>query len=239
MSRGRLKSMSPVFPGMMKEVMFTGIVQALGMVRRINRKGQDAVIEIESGLDMGDVRLGDSIAVNGTCLTVTAAAKDRCSADVSAESLERTNLKGLHVGDKVNLEKALRLTDFLGGHLVLGHVDETGIVREKAVKSSSVVLGIDVSPGAGRYIVEKGSVTVDGVSLTVNRFEKGRFYVNMIPHTAQVTTLGLRKVGDPVNIETDIIGKYVERFVRPGDGRKDGEKGEFDWSSLADGFSRE
>ncbi|HQA83008.1 MAG TPA: riboflavin synthase, partial [Syntrophales bacterium] len=175
----------------------------------------------------------------GTCLTVTAAAKDRFSADVSAESLERTNLKGLHVGDKVNLEKALRLTDFLGGHLVLGHVDETGIVREKAVKSSSVVLGIDVSPGAGRYIVEKGSVTVDGVSLTVNRFEKGRFYVNMIPHTAQVTTLGLRKVGDPVNIETDIIGKYVERFVRPGDGRKDGEKGEFDWSSLADGFSRE
>jgi len=218
----------------MKETMFTGIVQALGTVRRINRKGQDAVVEIEGGLDLGDVRLGDSIAVNGTCLTVTATGRDRFSADVSAESLEKTNLKALHVGDKVNLEKALRLNDFLGGHLVLGHVDETGIIREKTVKSSSVILGIDVSPGAGRYIVVKGSITVDGVSLTVNRFENGRFYVNMIPHTAQVTTLGLKKVGDAVNIETDIIGKYVERFVRPGDGPDNSERAGFDWSSFAE-----
>ena len=205
----------------------------MGTVRRINRKGQDAVIEIETSLDLGDVRLGDSVAVNGTCLTVTVSGKERFSADVSAESLERTNLKVLHVGDRVNLEKALRLTDFLGGHLVLGHVDERGIIREKTVKSSSVILGIDITPEAGRYIVVKGSVTVDGVSLTVNRFENGRFYVNMIPHTAQVTTLGLRKVGDPVNIETDIIGKYVERFVRPDDGPKGAGKGGFDWSSLA------
>jgi len=180
----------------MKEAMFTGIVQALGTVRRINRKGEDAIVEIEGGLDLDDVRLGDSVAVNGTCLTVTAIGRDRFSADVSAESLAKTNLKALHVGDKVNLEKALRLTDFLGGHLVLGHVDETGIIREKTVKSSSVILGIDVSPDTGRYIVVKGSITVDGVSLTVNRFENGRFYVNMIPHTAQVTTLGLKKVGD-------------------------------------------
>ena len=219
--------------------MFTGIVQALGTIRRINRKGQDAVVEIQSGLDMGDVRLGDSIAVNGTCLTVTAGGKEHFSADVSAESLEKTNLKSLHVGDKVNLEKALRLTDFLGGHLVLGHVDETGIIREKTVKSSSIILGIDVSPEAGRYIVVKGSITVDGVSLTVNRFENGRFYVNMISHTAQVTTLGLRKVGDAVNIETDIIGKYVERFVRPDNGQKGAGKGGFDWSSLAEhGFTK-
>lgn len=214
--------------------MFTGIVQALGTVRRINRKGQDAVVEIEGGLDLGDVRLGDSIAVNGTCLTVTATGRDRFSADVSAESLEKTNLKALHVGDKVNLEKALRLNDFLGGHLVLGHVDETGIIREKTVKSSSIILGIDVSPDAGRYIVVKGSITVDGVSLTVNRFENGRFYVNMIPHTAQVTTLGLKKVGDAVNIETDIIGKYVERFVRPGNGPDNSESTGFDWSSFAE-----
>jgi riboflavin synthase len=106
------------------------------------------------------------------------------------------------------------------------------------VKSSSVIIGIDVSPEAGRYIVEKGSITVDGVSLTVNRFEKGRFYVNMIPHTAQVTTLGLRKVGDTVNIETDIIGKYVERFVRP-DGTDGRRKDSFDWSSLVGDYSRE
>lgn len=230
--------MNPFNPDAMKGTMFTGIVQALGTVRRITRKGQDAVAEIESGLDMSDVQLGDSIAVNGTCLTVTASGKGRFSADISAESLERTNLKGLHVGDRVNLEKALRLTDFLGGHLVLGHVDETGIIREKTVKSSSVILGIDVSPVAGRYIVEKGSITVDGVSLTVNRFEKGRFYVNMIPHTAQVTTLGLRKVGDLVNIETDIIGKYVERFVRPSE-MQDGGKSGFDWSSLVGDYSKE
>ena len=211
----------------------------MGTVRRINRKGQDAVIEIESGLDMGDVRLGDSIAVNGTCLTVTAGGKDRFSADVSAESLEKTNLKGIHVGDRVNLEKALKLTDFLGGHLVLGHVDETGIVREKTVKSSSIILGINITPEAGRYIVVKGSVTVDGVSLTVNRFENRCFYVNMISHTAQVTTLGLRKVGDAVNIETDIIGKYVERFVRSDDRQRGVAKGGFDWSSLADhGFPK-
>jgi len=229
---------NPFNPDAMKGTMFTGIVQALGTVRRITRKGQDAVMEIESSLDMGDVRLGDSIAVNGTCLTVTASGKDRFSADISAESLQRTNLKGLHIGDRVNLEKALRLTDFLGGHLVLGHVDETGIIREKTVKSTSVILGIDISPEAGRYIVEKGSITVDGVSLTVNRFEKERFYVNMIPHTARVTTLGLRKVGDLVNIETDIIGKYVERFVRPGE-TKDGGKSGFDWSSLVGDYSRE
>ena len=215
--------------------MFTGIVQALGTVRRINRKGQDAVVEIEGGLDLGDVRLGDSIAVNGTCLTVTATGRDRFSADVSAESLEKTNLKALHVGDKVNLEKALRLTDFLGGHLVLGHVDETGIIREKTVKSSSVILGIEVSPDAGRYIVVKGSITVDGVSLTVNRFENGCFYVNMIPHTAQVTTLGLKKVGDAVNIETDIIGKYVERLMQHRGGAGPG----VDWKLLSEkGFLR-
>lgn len=219
--------------------MFTGIVQALGTVRRINRKGQDAVVEIEGGLDLGDVHLGDSIAVNGTCLTVTSTGKDKFSADVSAESLEKTNLKALHVGDRVNLEKALRLTDFLGGHLVLGHVDETGVIREKTVKSSSVILGIDVSPEAGRYIVVKGSITVDGVSLTVNRFENGRFYVNMIPHTAQITTLGMRKVGDAVNIETDIIGKYVERFVRPDNGQENSGKNGFDWSSFAEhGFTK-
>ncbi len=218
--------------------MFTGIVQALGTVRRITRKGPDAVVEIESGLDMKDVRLGDSIAVNGTCLTVTASGKDRFNADVSAESLEKTNLKTLHIGDRVNLEKALRLTDFLGGHLVLGHVDETGIIREKTLKSSSVVLGIDVSPVAGRYIVVKGSITVDGVSLTVNRFERGRFYVNMIPHTARVTTLGLKKVGDTVNIETDIIGKYVERFIGSGVKPANGKSSNFDWTSLTEEYAK-
>jgi len=219
--------------GAMKKTMFTGIIQALGTVRGIVRKGADATIEIEGNINTDEIRLGDSIAVNGACLTVVAIAKNRFSANVSAETLERTNLKLIHAGDKVNLEKALRMTDFLGGHLVLGHVDETGFIREKTVKSSSIIFGVEISPNTERYIVEKGSITIDGISLTVNKLSKGRLYVNVIPHTAGVTTLGFRKIGDMVNIEADIIGKYVERFVRPAPQEEGNKKAErFDWSSL-------
>jgi riboflavin synthase len=119
----------------------------------------------------------------------------------------------LKPAEGVNLEKALRPLDFLGGHLVLGHVDDVGYIREKTVKSMSIVFGIDVAPGLTRYMVEKGSITVDGISLTINRCDGTRFYVNMIPHTAQITTLGIKRVSDAVNIETDIIGKYVEKLL--------------------------
>ena len=217
--------------GAMKKTMFTGIIQALGTVRGITRKNADATIEIEGNIGMDEVRLGDSIAVNGVCLTVTAISGNRFSANVSAETMERTNLKLIHGGDRVNLEKALRLTDFLGGHLVLGHVDETGFIRERAVKSSSIIFGVDITSKTERYIVEKGSITIDGISLTVNKLDKKRFYVNVIPHTAGVTTLGFRKIGDMVNIEADIIGKYVERFVRP-TGQENKKTEQFDWSSL-------
>lgn len=219
--------------GALKKTMFTGIIQALGTVRGITRKGADATIEIEGDINTDEVRLGDSIAVNGVCLTVIAIAKNRFSANVSAETIERTNLKLVHAGDKVNLEKALRMTDFLGGHLVLGHVDETGLIREKTVKSSSIIFGVEISPKAERYVIEKGSITIDGISLTVNKLDKRRLYVNVIPHTAGVTTLGWRKVGDMVNIETDIIGKYVERFVRPAQEQENKRGGRFDWSALA------
>lgn len=195
--------------------MFTGIIEGMGSVRRVTRKGEDALLNVEGGLDLGDVRVGDSIAVNGACLTVTAKTGQAFTADVSAETLTRTTLKLLKAGDKVNLEKALRLAGFVGGHLVLGHVDGTGRIREKAQKSNSIVFGIEVEDALMRYIVEKGSIAVDGVSLTVNRCEKGIFYVNMIPHTAQVATMGLSKTGDSVNIETDILGKYVEKFLHP------------------------
>ncbi|MDR2861719.1 MAG: riboflavin synthase [Syntrophobacterales bacterium] len=217
--------------GAMKKTMFTGIIQALGTVRSITRKGADAVIEIEGDINTDEVRLGDSIAVNGSCLTVIAIAKNRFSANISAETMARTNLKLIHGGDKVNLEKALRMTDFLGGHLVLGHVDETGFIRERAAKSSSIVFGVEISPKIERYVVEKGSITIDGISLTVNKLEERRLYVNVIPHTAGATTLGFRKIGDMVNIEADIIGKYVERFVRPAPEQEKAER--FDWSSLA------
>jgi riboflavin synthase len=195
--------------------MFTGIIADLGSIRRMTRKGADALLEVDASMPLEDIRIGDSIAVNGACLTVTQKADRRFTADVSAETLSRTNLGALKAGDRVNLEKALRFNDFLGGHLVLGHVDGQGKLQGKTHQTNSIIFGIEIPEGLVRYIVEKGSIAVDGVSLTVNRCEKNRFYVNMIPHTAQVTTLGFKKVGESVNIETDIIGKYVERFLQP------------------------
>jgi len=195
--------------------MFTGIIAALGSIRRVTRKGPDALLEVDAMMPLEDIRIGDSIAVNGACLTVTQKADRHFTADVSAETLSRTNIGILKAGDRVNLEKALRFNDFLGGHLVLGHVDGQGKLREKTGSANSIIFGIEIPDKLMRYLVEKGSIAVDGVSLTVNSCGKNRFYVNMIPHTAQMTTLGFKKVGDAVNIETDIIGKYVERFLQP------------------------
>ena len=193
--------------------MFTGIVAALGSVRRLTRRGEDALLEVETALDLDDVRTGDSMAVNGACLTVTAKAGRSFHADVSAETLSRTTLRSLTPGDRVNLEKALRVGDRLGGHIVLGHVDSVGRIAEVTVRSGSLVFGIEIAPGPDRYLVAKGSVTLDGISLTVNRCEKNRFYVNIIPHTAAATTLGFKKAGNEVNIETDILARYVEKLI--------------------------
>ena len=195
--------------------MFTGIIQGMGAVRRMTKKGEDGQLLIDAPLELKDVKIGDSVAVNGACLTVTAKSGHDFTADVSAETLKRTNLRALKTGDRVNLEKALRMSDFLSGHIVLGHVDGMGTIREKNVKSQSIIFGVEVEEALSRYVVEKGSITIDGISLTVNSYEKNRFYVNVISHTAQVTTLGIRKVGDGVNIETDILGKYVEKFLNP------------------------
>lgn len=198
--------------------MFTGIIAAMGSIRRMTRKGADALLDVDTPMNLQDIRMGDSIAVNGACLTVIAKT-DRCfTADVSAETLERTNLRMLKAGDRVNLEKAMRLNDFLGGHLVLGHVDGLGRIQEKSQKANSIIFGIETDEKLLRYVVEKGSIAIDGISLTVNRCEKKRFYVNMIPHTIQVTTLSFTKISDFVNVETDIIGKYVEKFLQPRQG---------------------
>jgi riboflavin synthase len=198
--------------------MFTGIIESMGSVKKFTRNGDDAILDIETTMTLDDVKVGDSISINGACLTVTRKSEGIFTADVSAETLRRTNLATLKRGDRVNLEKALRLQSLLGGHLVLGHVDGPGKIIEKISTSRSVVIGVETDAEIGRLIVEKGSVAVDGVSLTVNRCEKNRFYVNMIPHTARMTTLGLRKVSDRVNIETDIIGKYVEKLLNYGKG---------------------
>ena len=198
--------------------MFTGIIENAGAVKRITRKGEDALLVIDTSLNLDDIKVGDSIAVNGACLTVTQKMDRSFSADVSAETLARTNLKLLKSGDRVNLEKSLRMNSFLGWHLVLGHVDGLGKIQEKINKANSLQFSVEIDTELGRYIVEKGSVAVDGISLTVNRCEKNRFYVNIIPHTARNTTLEFKKVADLVNIETDIIGKYVEKFLNPGKG---------------------
>ncbi len=192
--------------------MFTGIIEGLGT--NVYMKGADAVLEIEAGIEMADVRLGDSIAVNGACLTVTAKNQNIFHADVSAETLDKTNLKQMHPGSKVNLEKSLRVGGYLGGHFVLGHVDGTGRILSKTQKSGSVIFAIQTDEALARYIVEKGSVAIDGISLTINKVENGRFYANIIPHTAEKTTLLVKKEGDLVNIETDILGKYVEKLLQ-------------------------
>jgi len=198
--------------------MFTGIIESMGSVKKFTRHGEDAILDIDASMILEDIKVGDSIAINGACLTVTRKSEREFTADVSAETLSRTNLRLLKPGDRVNLEKALRLNSFLGGHLVLGHVDGLGKILEKVTRSNSVLLGVEIDMELGRLIVEKGSVAVDGVSLTVNRCEKNRFYVTMIPQTARMTTLGIKKVADRVNIETDIIGKYVEKLLNPGKG---------------------
>lgn len=194
--------------------MFTGIVEGLGKIKRLTMKGADAVLEIESGISLVDVNIGDSIAVNGACLTVTSKTEKTFIADVSAESLSKTTLQHLKSGEKVNLEKSLRVGGFVGGHFVLGHVDGTARILSRTQKSGSLILAVEMDESQARYIVEKGSVAIDGVSLTVNKLEKGRFYVNMIPHTAAVTALEARKEGDWVNIETDVLGKYVEKLLQ-------------------------
>jgi riboflavin synthase len=215
--------------------MFTGIIEAMGVVKGMARKGEDAMLEVESGMDLKSLRVGDSIAVNGACLTVVTLKDRGFTADVSAETLAKTNLGALKTGDRINLEKSLRLNDFLGGHLVLGHVDGLGMIFERKVKSNSIIFGVEVEARLSRYIVEKGSVAVDGISLTVNECQNHRFYVNIIPHTARETTLAFRQTGDAVNIETDILGKYVERLLQhdPGWGKHDVKKS-LDLSFLAE-----
>jgi len=198
--------------------MFTGIVEGLGKVKRLTMKGADAILEIEAGINLTEAAVGDSIAVNGACLTVTSINQQNFQADVSAETLSRTTLKLLQAGHQVNLEKSLRVGGFVGGHFVLGHVDATARILSQTQKSGSLILALEMNENIARYIVEKGSVAIDGVSLTVNKLEKSRFYVNIIPHTAANTTLVMKKAADLVNIETDILGKYVERLLQTNKG---------------------
>ena len=193
--------------------MFTGIIQSIGRIHEYEARGADArMVLCGGGLDFSDVRQGDSIAVNGVCLTVVALASDSFSVDVSAETLRWT--EGFAPGAEVNLEKALRLADRLGGHLVSGHVDGVGSVHRFVPVGESHLLEIDAPAELARYIIRKGSVTVNGVSLTVNAVDGARFTLNLIPHTLEVTTLKHLAAGSRVNLEVDMIARYVERMMQ-------------------------
>ena len=194
--------------------MFTGIVAACGEISGIVRQGRDWRMTIMAGaLDMSDVALGDSIAVDGVCLTVVAHDSGRFAVDVSAQTLEVTTLCEFKTGRRVNLEKALTLGSRLGGHLVSGHVDGVGIVQSRGQIGESLRFHIRVPDALAKYVAAKGSVCVDGVSLTVNEISGPEFTVNIIPHTAAVTTLGEYSAGRRVNIEVDIIARYLERLL--------------------------
>ena len=194
--------------------MFTGIIQALGSIDSIESRGGDMRLSIDAAdLDYEDCALGDSIAVNGVCLTAVAFSKKGFAADVSLESIARTSLGELRLGSKVNLEKALTLDTMLGGHLVSGHVDGLARVVSIVEDARSIRYSFDVSPSLQHYIAEKGSVTIDGTSLTVNRVEKNQFDVNIVPHTQQKTIFGNYRVNTQVNLEVDIIARYLERLI--------------------------
>ena len=193
--------------------MFTGIVEAVGAVAALRRASHSTRIEIEAPGLAAEVGVGDSVAVNGACLTVTAASGARMSFEAVAETLARTGLGGLRVGARVNLERALRAGDRLDGHIVQGHVDGTGTVRVLERAGDDVRLHVDCGPEVAEYLVPKGSVAIDGVSLTVVSARADGFDVALIPHTLAVTTLGDRRPGDRVNLEADVLGKYVRRYL--------------------------
>ena len=194
--------------------MFTGIIQTVGRIARLEPRGGDLRLHVDTAdLDLADVQPGDSIAVSGVCLTAVALDMRGFAADVSNETLSLTTLGGLKAGDPVNLEKALRLADRLGGHLVSGHVDGLGKVVSVTPDGRSQRWTFEVPANLARYIAAKGSVCIDGTSLTVNEVSGARFGVNLIPHTVERTIFHARRAGDPVNIEVDVIARYVERLI--------------------------
>lgn len=195
--------------------MFTGIIEAVGTLRKLERKGDDIRLTVASGkLDLSDVRLGDSIATNGVCLTVVQQLADGYVADVSAETVSLTGFANYKVGTKVNLEKAVTPTTRLGGHMVSGHVDGIATVEQRLARGQAIEFWLAAPAELGRYIAHKGSITIDGVSLTVNEVDGHRFRLTIVPHTAGETTLVDLKVGDKVNIEVDLIARYLERLMR-------------------------
>ncbi len=194
--------------------MFTGIIEDKGTVTSIVKGSKSAVIEIRSDVIMDDIKLGDSVAVNGVCLTCTDISKQTFKADIMAETLRRTSLGVLKSGSKVNLERAMKADGRFGGHIVSGHIDGTGTISDISPEANAVWYSIKASKDILNHIVMKGSIAIDGISLTVAYIDDQIFKVSIIPHTLKETILSEKKVGDIVNLENDIIGKYVEKLLR-------------------------
>ena len=195
--------------------MFTGIVEEMGTVRRLNQSPNRCELELSASKVLEGTQIGDSIAVNGVCLTVTRLGEEHFTADVMPETLRRSNLGQLKPGSKVNLERAMAANGRFGGHIVAGHIDGTGKILAMQPEGNAVLVTISATPELLRYVVEKGSIAIDGISLTVAKVSHTDFTVSLIPHTGEETTLLKHRSGEIVNLETDIIGKYVEKLMQP------------------------
>ncbi|KJR98614.1 MAG: riboflavin synthase subunit alpha [Desulfobulbaceae bacterium BRH_c16a] len=206
--------------------MFTGIIEGMGKIVGRRTGGGGIILDLHAGFELTDPEEGESIAINGVCLTAYNISGRRFCADVSPETLSRTKLGALGPGEQVNLERALKLSDRLGGHLVSGHVDCMATVSSRKETGQYTLFSFSVPGEVERYIIEKGSIAIDGVSLTVNSCGSGSFAVSIIPHTLKVTTLGALKVGSKVNIEVDLIGKYVEKLLSPRTQSESQDRGE-------------
>lgn len=194
--------------------MFTGIVEEIGAITTLDKTLAGTRVTILASTVMGDLKIGDSVSVNGTCLTVVSRSERDFSVEMSPETLSVTTLGSMAVGTPVNLERAMKLNERIGGHLVAGHVDGVGVIRSRRQEGNMIIFVIEAAPAILRYCVGKGSITVDGISLTINEVGDHSFSIAIIPHTAKVTTLGLKQVNDSVNLESDLIGKYVERLLQ-------------------------
>jgi riboflavin synthase len=193
--------------------MFTGIVEEIGKIEGVIKSEKSARITIKAHKVLEDVKLGDSISTNGVCLTVTSFGSGKFTVDVMAETMRRSNLSGISSGNEVNLERALRAGDRFGGHMVSGHIDGTGTIKGFEEEDNAVWLTIEAPIDILKYIVQKGSIAIDGVSLTIAYIDDTMFKVSIIPHTKDATTLLKKKIGDVVNLECDMIGKYIEKFL--------------------------
>jgi riboflavin synthase len=202
--------------------MFTGIIEDKGKVIRVEHRGREKRLTLELPIHLTETQLGDSINVNGVCLTVVEKKGRAISVDLSPESLQKTTLATVKEADQVNLERALRLSDRLGGHIVTGHSDGIGTITEKRIEGNSLHLRIRIPQAITSYVVQKGSIAIDGISLTVNEFREDWIRLTLIPYTLQKTTLVEKKVGDEVNVEADILGKYVEKVLDRGSGESKG-----------------